>query len=237
MISVIVPLYNEGERVVRLVAHLRAIAGLGEVVLVEASDAPCSLAVIDALDNTLRAQADHRPLVRMVRCATPGRAVQMNLGARQCGGSVLLFLHCDTRLPPTAAAHIAQRMARGHLWGWFDLRLDAPGAAYRLLERAISRRARMGRIATGDQAMFIQRRAFVRLRGFAEIPLMEDVEMSRRLRRLGRPRPISQPVVTSARRWQQNGLLRTVLLMWKLRLLFWLGHDPARLAARYRDVR
>ncbi len=249
MISVIVPLYNEGERVRRLVAHLQRIPGVGEAVLADASDAPASRAVMDALTEELarrqrrdnsnnRDSPDNPPApIRVLRCGTPGRAAQMNAGAEQCSGSTLLFLHCDTRLPPDAAENIRRCIARGHAWGWFDLRLDARGPAYRVLERMINLRSRASRIATGDQAMFVERRAFARLRGFPGIALMEDVEMSRRLKGLGAPGVIPRPALTSARRWQKNGVLRTVLLMWKLRFLYWLGRSPEALAARYRDVR
>ncbi|MDD9855911.1 MAG: TIGR04283 family arsenosugar biosynthesis glycosyltransferase, partial [Gammaproteobacteria bacterium] len=167
----------------------------------------------------------------------PGRAAQMNAGAAACGGAVLLFLHCDTRLPGAAAARIRDAIERGHAWGWFDLRLDARGPAYRILERMICLRARASGIATGDMALFVTRRAFLAAGGFAEIPLMEDVELSRRLKRLGRPAVINDPALTSARRWRQNGLARTVFLMWKLRFLHWRGRDPARLAAVYDNVR
>ncbi len=233
MISVIVPLYNEGGRVNDLLGHLRGLSGLREAVLVDASDEVASVAVIDELDGRIRDD----PLVSLVRCSTPGRALQMNIGAGHCRGSVLLFLHCDTRLPECAAQQIAAHIGRGRVWGWFDLRLDGGPAVYRLIERMINLRARACRIATGDQGLFITRQVFAKQLGFAEIPLMEDVEMSRRLKRLGPPAVLRGPVLTSARRWQKNGVLRTVLLMWKLRLLYWLGCNPARLAARYQNVR
>ena len=235
VISVIVPLYNEGARVNGLLEHLRGLTGLREAVLVDASDEAASQAVIADLAERIRDD----PFVRLVQCSAPGRAVQMNAGAARCGGSVLLFLHCDTRLPPTAAERIARRTnrERGRVWGWFDLRLDAVGPVYRVLEQMINLRARAFRIATGDQALFVERRVFAEQRGFAGIPLMEDVELSRRLKRLGPPAVIRRPVLTSARRWQKNGVLRTVLLMWKLRFLYWLGRSPERLAATYRNVR
>ncbi|MGI9311303.1 MAG: TIGR04283 family arsenosugar biosynthesis glycosyltransferase, partial [bacterium] len=150
---------------------------------------------------------------------------------------VLLFLHCDTRLPPDAARRVREALARGCLWGWFDLRLDARGAAYRVVERMINLRARASGIATGDQAMFVLRRVFEQQRGFAGIALMEDVEMSHRLKRLGRPGRIAQAALTSARRWRRHGLARTIWLMWKLRFQYWRGARPDALATRYRDAR
>lgn len=235
MISVIVPVYNEGQRVEQMVAHLRQISGLTEVVLADASDAPASQKVIDALGK--RIELDGDPFVRLVKCQVAGRAAQMNAGAAHCRGTILLFLHCDTRLPTTAAECIAERIATGHVWGWFNLRLDANNAVYRLLEYMINLRSRLCHIATGDQAIFVARHVFKQQRGFAEIVLMEDVEFSRRLKRLDRPRPITQFVVTSARRWQKNGVLRTVLSMWKLRFLYYLGRSPQHLATRYQHVR
>jgi len=146
-------------------------------------------------------------------------------------------LHADTRLPAAAAARIAEALAGGREWGWFDLRLDARGVAYRVIERMISLRARATGIATGDMALFVTRRALGAVGGFPQLPLMEDVEFSRRLKRAGKPAVIDAPVVTSARRWQQNGVARTVLLMWKLRYWHWRGRDPARLASVYENVR
>ena len=235
MLSVIVPLYNERERVAPLVEHLRRLPGVSEVVLADASDEARSKAALAQL--AARFTDSGEPRIRLVRCPRAGRASQMNAGAAQCGGEALLFLHCDTRLPHGAAERIGDCVARGHAWGWFNLRLDARGAVYRLLERMICLRARLSGIATGDMAIFIQRRVFERECGFAEIALMEDVELSRRLRRRGRPGVIALPATTSARRWQQNGVWRTVLLMWKLRFLYWLGRSPDQLAAVYHHVR
>jgi len=258
LISVVVPLYNEGGRARRLLSHLRALRGLAEAVVVDASDAAGSRAVVAELAAGLEMESvekqrrwtpavagvaaatggeNHDMPIRFLRLDAPGRAAQMNAGAAACGGAVLLFLHCDTRLPSAAAARIRDAIERGHAWGWFDLRLDARGPAYRILERMICLRARASGIATGDMALFVTRRAFLAAGGFAEIPLMEDVELSRRLKRLSRPAVINDPALTSARRWRQNGLARTVFLMWKLRFLHWRGRDPARLAAVYDNVR
>ena len=233
-----VPLYNEGARVTPLLANLRRVRGLGEVVLVDASDEPKSLKIIDGLAAQIDGERGNDPFFVLVRDAPRGRAVQMNIGARRSRGAVLLFLHCDTRLSRDAAAHITRRINRGRVWGWFDLRLDGRQAIYRLVERMINLRARTFRIATGDQAMFVDRRVFKQSGGFAKIPLMEDVELSRRLKKIAPPAIIAKsPVLTSVRRWRQNGITRTIFLMWSLRLRFWLGDNPARLAAVYRDVR
>ena len=233
LLSVIVPLYNEGEQVNDLLDHLRELTGLSEAVLVDASDQAASNTVMDELQR----RVDNDPLVTLVRCLRPGRGAQMNIGAAHSSGAVLLFLHCDTRLPAHAAEHISRCIAHGRAWGWFDVRLDTRAPTYRLLERMINLRARVARIATGDQALFVTRRVFAQQRGFAEIPLMEDVELSRRLKRVGAPAVMAQPVLTSARRWQKNGVWRTIFLMWKLRLLYWVGVNPERLAAHYQNIR
>lgn len=236
MLSVVAPLYNEGRRARALADRLRAMPGLAEAVLVDASDDAASMAVVDELESTVTVA----PAIRLIRVAAPGRARQMNAGAAACTGDVLLFLHADTRLPGRAAERIAAAVGRGRRWGWFDLKLDARGLAYRVIERMISWRARLTGIATGDMALFVERNLFMAEGGFAELPLFEDVEFSRRLqasRRAGRPAVIKARATTSARRWRQHGVIRTVFLMWKLRFLYWRGRDPARLAAAYRHVR
>jgi len=237
LISVIVPLYNEGDRVNHLVTHLGQVPGLAEVVLVDASDEPASLAVMAKLAGKLEGQAGVDPPVRLVKNSVSGRAAQMNAGAGVCSSAILLFLHCDTRLPFTAAENIMLCINTGSVWGRFKVQLDAKGLVFRVIETMINLRSRFRHIATGDQAMFVQKEVFVQQHGFADIDLMEDVEISQRLKQIAPPALIDEPVLTSARRWQRDGVLRTVLLMWKLRLLYWLGRDPNRLAAMYRNVR
>ena len=146
---------------------------------------------------------------------------------------VLLFLHADTKLPPNACELIAQAMQQGHVWGRFDVRIDGPHPTLRVVERLMNLRSRLTGIATGDQAMFVRRVVFERAGGFANLPVMEDIELSRRLKKLGPPACIQPPVVTSARRWQQQGVWRTIWLMWWLRLAHFLGQSPQALARRY----
>lgn len=162
-----------------------------------------------------------------------GRATQMNRGASAAGGDVLLFLHADTRLPAQADRLVEAAIRRAR-WGRFDVRLSGPGPALRLVERLMNLRSCLTGIATGDQAIFVSREAFDRVGGFPPLALMEDVELSRRLKRAaGRPACVRPPVVTSSRRWERDGVARTVLVMWGLRLAYFLGVDPARLAAIY----
>jgi rSAM/selenodomain-associated transferase 2 len=181
------------------------------------------------------------PLADRVLGAPRGRATQMNAGARcdeAAAADVLLFLHADTRLPDDADLILRHALAAsGRCWGRFDVRLDAPDWRLRLVETLMNWRSRLTGIATGDQAIFVTRAAFERLGGFAPLPLMEDIDFSRRARRLSKPLALRHRVTTSARRWQRHGVWRTVLLMWRLRLAYFLGADPASLAQRYRDAR
>jgi rSAM/selenodomain-associated transferase 2 len=161
--------------------------------------------------------------------APRGRAVQMNAGARVATGEALVFLHADTRLPPQADALIAEAL-RGSLWGRFDVEIDGRHRLLHLVARAMSLRSRLTGIATGDQAIFVQRASFA---GFPQIALMEDVAFSAAMKRRGAPACLRSRVLTSGRRWEARGVLRTVALMWWLRLLFFLGARPDDLARLY----
>ncbi len=165
--------------------------------------------------------------------APVGRAVQMNAGAAAASVDILLFLHADTRLPPGALEAVRAAIAAGHVWGRFDVRLDGARFTYRMIEWFMNRRSALTGIATGDQAIFVRRDVFESLRGYAPIELMEDIELSRRLKRRERPARIADPVTTSTRRWERYGVVRTVLRMWGLRLLYWVGVSPTRLARWY----
>ena len=174
-----------------------------------------------------------RPLADHVLSAPQGRALQMNAGAAAARGDVLLFLHADTRLPQDADAQLLDGLARcGRVWGRFDVRIDG-GGLLRLVSLMMNWRSRATGIATGDQAMFVTRASFESVGGFPPIALMEDVALSARLKRLSKPLALRARVTASPRRWRKHGTLRTVLLMWRLRLRFFLGADPAKLAQAY----
>ena len=174
-----------------------------------------------------------RPLADRVTNAPRGRAMQMNAGAAVATGDVLLFLHADTHLPEHADRLVLEGLVRsGRAWGQFDVRIDG-GGAFTLISAFMNARSRLTGIATGDQAMFVNRAAFAAAGGFPPIALMEDLVLSARLKRFGRPLCLGTRVTTSARRWREHGTLRTVLLMWRLRLRFFLGTDPAKLAQAY----
>jgi rSAM/selenodomain-associated transferase 2 len=170
-----------------------------------------------------------------VLSATRGRASQMNAGAAHASGDVLIFLHADTRLPAAALASIDDALRRGKAWGRFDVEIDGSAWSFRLIATLMNWRSLLTGIATGDQAMFVERKVFDAIGGFPQQPLMEDIELSARLRRhCGRPACLRARVVTSGRRWERDGVWPTIVLMWRLRLLYALGVAPERLAQRYR---
>ena len=163
-----------------------------------------------------------------------GRAKQMNVGASQSSGDVLLFLHADTRLPQGAARHIELALAnKKSCWGRFDVCITGRHYMLRVISRLMNWRSRLTGIATGDQAIFVRRAVFEHLRGFPDQPLMEDVELSKRLLAFSRPACIAHCVTTSGRRWEARGVWRTILLMWRLRWAYWRGTDAGELARLY----
>jgi rSAM/selenodomain-associated transferase 2 len=174
------------------------------------------------------------PWVDVVTTSARGRAVQMNTGAVHARADVLLFLHADTRLPLLADASVLQALAGGACWGRFDVHIEGRSGMLRVVAALMNRRSRWSGIATGDQAIFVTREAFDRVGGFPVQPLMEDIEISRRLKRRGRPACLRDRVTTSGRRWEQRGVWRTIVLMWRLRWGYWRGESPERLAKEYR---
>ncbi|MDT8383102.1 MAG: TIGR04283 family arsenosugar biosynthesis glycosyltransferase [Gammaproteobacteria bacterium] len=222
-LSIIIPVLNEAGILEAQLKRLQWMRHLGHELIVADGGSQ---------DDTVLLAA---PLADRVVSAPAGRAVQMNAGARSAVGDVLLFLHADTLLPDDGIRAITENIVRqSTTWGRFDVRLSGGHILFRLIEQMMNWRSRLTGIATGDQAIFIARSLFEKLGGYAAILLMEDVEMSRRLKQQARPICLSQKVVTSSRRWEQNGILKTVWLMWRLRLAYWLGADPARLARHYR---
>lgn len=219
-ISIVIPLLNEAGQIA---VRLQALQALRE---------QCQLVVVDGgSDDGSAALA--APLVDKLLQGPRGRARQMNLGAAEADGEILLFLHADTRLPADAVTVIRQAVAVGYRWGRFDVAFDSPLPIFKLIALMMNWRSRLTDIATGDQALFVTRQAFAEVGGFPDIALMEDIAISAKLKKLGRPCCIGSRVVTSARRWQQYGVLPTILLMWRLRLAYFFGADPNDLALRY----
>jgi rSAM/selenodomain-associated transferase 2 len=229
-LAVIVPVLNEERAIADTLARLAPLRARGAVVV--AVDGGSS----DGTVERARAAADH------VLVAPRGRAAQMNAGARHALADpaidTLLFLHADTRLPDDADREVRVACAgRKSAWGRFDARIEGDAPALRFVAALMNLRSRVTGICTGDQCLFATRALFDTLGGYAEIPLMEDIEFSRRARRVAWPIALRARVTTSGRRWERHGVFRTVLLMWRLRLAYFLGADPARLAAAYRDAR
>ena len=229
-LSIILPVLNEAAQIE---ARLRALAPLRE--------AGAQIIVADgaSADDTAATAAPHCDAVIL---APRGRASQMNAGAAQARGDVLLFLHADTRLPEGAMALVLDGLAQspaangatcGSVWGRFDVMIEGRSRLLPLIAALMNLRSRLTGIATGDQALFIRRDAFEALGGFPELALMEDVAMSGALKKISAPLCLRAKVVTSGRRWDQNGALRTIVLMWRLRLAYWRGADPDDLARRY----
>jgi len=166
--------------------------------------------------------------------APRGRAAQMNAGAQVATGGVLLFLHADTRLPKEAGRLVTEGLPTSkHRWGRFDVTIAGRSALLPVVASLMNWRSRLTGIATGDQAMFADRQAFAQVGGFPDVPLMEDIILSRRLRQISTPLCLKARVVTSGRRWDEHGPIRTILLMWRLRAAHSLGADPHTLARAY----
>jgi rSAM/selenodomain-associated transferase 2 len=220
-VSIIIPVLNESQELGKTLPPLLSDPGVLEVIVADGGSSDSSRDVATACG------------ARVIN-APCGRALQMNAAAAAARGDILLFLHADSRLPAKAIAEIKEAIDSGALWGRFNIRLSGRHWLLRVVERTINIRSCLSGIATGDQAIFLGRELFERLGGYAEIPLMEDVELSKRLRRLRWPVCIREPLITSSRRWEHYGILRTILLMWWLRLAYFLGACPASLACRYR---
>lgn len=225
-LSVIVPVWNEAEGIIETLTALRDIREAGHEVLVVDAGSP---------DGTAELA---RPLCDRLVVSEKGRAAQMNAGASQARGNVFLFLHADTRLPPTALVELSRFFLSRRSWGRFDVRLSGDRFLFRVIGWFMNRRSRLTGVCTGDQALFVRRALFEDLGGFEPIPLMEDVEFSKRLARRSRPFCVSAPVVTDSRRWEHLGPWRTIFLMWRLRWRYWRGESPETLSLSYRtDVR
>jgi rSAM/selenodomain-associated transferase 2 len=227
-ISLIVPVLNEAAGLTAHLLALQPLRSLGhEVIVVDGGSADNTVALAQSL-------ADH---VLQLPAQQAGRAAQMNAGAAAASGAVLLFLHADTLLPPQAQQAVQAAFTKGARWGRFDVRISGHSRWLPVVGAAMNLRSRLTGIATGDQALFVQRALFMQLGGYAKLPLMEDIDLSRRLCAIGRPACLRQRVITSGRRWDGHGAWPTIWLMWRLRWLYWRGADPAGLALLYRHAR
>ncbi len=221
-LSIIVPVLNEAQALPLLLERLLPMLRHG-----------CEVIIADGGSDDGSAEIAQCAGFTLVRAAH-GRARQMNAGAARASGAMLLFLHADTQLPDGAGALVAQALSGSQHWGRFDVCIAGRPFMLQVVGRMMNLRSRLTGIATGDQAMFVTRAAFDTVGGFPDQPLMEDVELSKRLRAISRPVCITRCVTTSGRRWETHGVWRTILLMWRLRWQYWRGVPASQLAQAYR---
>jgi rSAM/selenodomain-associated transferase 2 len=220
-LSIIIPVLDEAATIAEALAALAPCRARGaEVIVVDGG----------SRDETVETA---RPLADRILTAPRGRGSQMNAGAAAARGDALLCLHADTRLPPEADRLVVDALKQHRVWGRFDVTIAGRSPLLPVVAAMMNVRSRITGIATGDQAMFVTREAFTRAGGFPDIALMEDIVLSRRLKHASRPACFAARVTTSGRRWDRDGVVRTVVMMWRLRLAFFLGAEPAGLARRY----
>ncbi len=229
-LAIIVPILNEIERLPLLLKEL-ASTGSDKVIIVDGGSNDGTLEWLEKYfsDNT----QENMQLIQ----APSGRARQMNIGAKVVKQDVLLFLHADTVLPSCAKQDVVDTLSEGFLWGRFNVAFDEKSHLMSMIAFFINARSRLTGIATGDQAMFMSRELFLEVGGFDDIALMEDVAMSKKMSKLTKSCPLQSKVVTSARRWKKNGVIRTVIKMWWYRLAYFFGVSPDSLAQGYRNIR
>lgn len=228
-LAIVLPVLNEEPVLAAALARLAPLRARGARVI-----------VVDG-GSTDRSTAVAAPLCDRVLAAPRGRAAQMNAGAAYAlqdpATDLLLFVHADTQLPAAADDAVARACHSPLAWGRFDVVIEGHARLLRVIAALMNLRSRLTGICTGDQAIFATRVLFEAVGGFAPLPLMEDIAFSRRARRLAKPAALRARVITSGRRWERHGIVRTVLRMWWMRLAYFCGADPARLAASYRDAR
>jgi rSAM/selenodomain-associated transferase 2 len=223
-VSVIIPALNEEKSIAQVLADVVA-------------SRPREVIVVDGGSKD-RTREISEQLGAVVITGAPGRARQMNRGAQHATGDILLFLHADTRLPPAAFADIVVALEDPrYLGGRFDVELDGDHWLLKIVGAMINQRSRLTKVGTGDQAIFVRREVFARMGGFPDIPLMEDIAFGRALKRLGGIACLRSRVVTSARRWESEGVWRTIIKMWTLKLLYFAGVSPVTLKRFYVDAR
>jgi len=223
-LAAIVPVFNEAQLLPEKLSDLRAL-NTDELIFIDGGSTDGTQRLLDASGV---------PWFKGAK----GRAAQMNLGAAACKSNILLFIHIDTKLDESNISAIKSAMKQPEkVGGRFDVRLSGRHPAYRIISWFMNMRSRLTKISTGDQALFVRRAVFEQMGGFADLPLMEDIEFSTRLKGEGSIACLRQTVTISSRRWQQHGIIHTILLMWKLRVLYWLGIPVDKLAVMYRDAR
>lgn len=221
LVSIIIPVLNEENSIKELLQQLQAYRQQGhEVIVVDGGSHDNTRSVADSLsDKVITSKA--------------GRALQMNIGATQSRHEILWFLHADTLIPEYAIEQIQQALNKSD-WGRFNVKLSGSHILFRIIETMMNVRSCVSGIATGDQGIFVKRKVFGQVNEYSNIPLMEDVDLSRKLKKSSKPVCLKYTLITSSRRWEKNGISSTILLMWKLRFLYWIGISPEHLARQYR---
>jgi rSAM/selenodomain-associated transferase 2 len=218
--SIIIPTLNEESSIVSCLERLQPLKPECEIIIVDGG----------STDNTPAMAAF---CADRVIASQQGRALQMNAGANQANGTILLFLHADTVLPENALSLIEKRIESNRPWGRFDIRLSGGHLMFRVIEWMMNWRSALTGIATGDQTIFVTAAAFKKAGQFPEIKLMEDIALCKALKKISPPICLKAKVTSSSRRWEHNGIFQTIVLMWVLRLLYFLGADPDVLAELY----
>jgi len=220
-VSAIVPALNEAMTIERTLKSLQAIRSEGgEIIVVDGGSE-------DETSKLAAAWAD-----KVIR-SSKGRARQMNAGAAVASGDLLFFVHADTLFSQTLTNDLIDRVSVKQSWGFFPVILSGQHWLFRVIERMMNWRSRLTSVATGDQAIFVSRALWQELGGYADIPLMEDIEFSKRLRKRAAPQVMPRPITTSSRRWEEYGIAKTIVLMWRLRWKYYRGIDPRELKREY----
>lgn len=220
-ISIIIPVLNEEYSINELLQQLQDFRKQGhEVIIVDGGSSDNTVSISNLLaDNVIKSES--------------GRALQMNKGVEFSNNDILWFLHADTLITENAVDKILQALNKKD-WGRFNIKLSGSSFLFRIIEKMINFRSCVFGIATGDQGIFIKRKVFDSVKGYSNIPLMEDIDLSQKLKKLSRSVCIKETLTTSSRRWEQKGILSTVFLMWRLRFLYWLGVSADKLASQYK---
>jgi len=220
----VIPVLNEAESLEHVLKRLTR-HDLLEIIVVDGGSEDSSRSIAQKFLQT-------QNRVKLMTCEA-GRAKQMNAGANASSADIICFVHADTSLPSDAIQRIRLAVESNNSWGRFDVRFAEPCRLLGAVAWSMNWRSALTGVCTGDQCIWLTRDCWKKIGGYADIPLMEDIEISKRLRKLSHPYRIKTPVTTSARRWLKYGIVRTILLMWWLRFLYWLGISPQRLAAMY----